>query len=157
MSWEQALLFWIGTYVYEFLDYRNNKITGPGVGLNPGICIKLLWVRHSSSLNQFSPVKKENNASVQSSVVSDSLQPHGLQHIRLSCPSPTPRASSNSCPFSWWCHQPSLPVVPFTYCLQSFPAWGLFQWVGTLHQVAKVLELQPQHQSFQCIFRTDFL
>ena len=128
MSWEQALLFWIGTYMYEFLDYRNNKITSPGVGLNPGICIKLLWVSHSSSLNQFSPVKKENNASVQSSVVSDSLQPHGLQHIRLPCPSPTPRASSNSCPFSWWCHPTiSSSVIPFSSCPQSFPASGSFQ------------------------------
>ena len=127
MTWEQALLFWIGTYVYEFLGYRNNKITSPGVGLNPGICIKLLWVSHSSSLNQFSPVKKENNASVQSSVVSDSLQPHGLQHISLPCPSPTPRVSSNSCPFSWWCHPTiSSSVVPFSFHIHSFPASGSF-------------------------------
>ena len=38
------------------------------------------------------------------SVVSDSLWPHGLQHARVPCPSPTPRACSNSCPSSWWCH-----------------------------------------------------
>ena len=57
------------------------------------------------------------------SVVSDSLWPHGLQHTRLLCPSPTPGAYLNSCPLSWWCH-PAISsfVVPFSSCLQSFPA-----------------------------------
>ena len=59
------------------------------------------------------------------SVVSDSLQPHGLQHIRLPCPSPTTRACSNSCPSSQWCHPTiSSSVIPFSTCLQSFPAPG---------------------------------
>ena len=62
------------------------------------------------------------------SVVSDSLWPHGLQHTRLPCPSPTPRAYSNSYPFSQWCHPTiSSSVVPFSSCLQSFPASGSFQ------------------------------
>ena len=54
--------------------------------------------------------------------------------------------------------QPSHPLssIPFSSCLQSFPASGAFQWVSSLHQVAKVLEFQLQHQSFQWIFRTDF-
>ena len=61
------------------------------------------------------------------SVMSDSLQSHGLQHTRLSCPSPTPGACSNSCPSSWWCHSTILfSVVPFPSCLQSFPAPGSF-------------------------------
>ena len=61
------------------------------------------------------------------SVVSDSLRPHGLQHARLPCPSPTPRACSNSCPSSWWCHSTiSSSVIPFSSCLQSFPASGSF-------------------------------
>ena len=61
------------------------------------------------------------------SVVSDSLRPHGLQHARLSCPSPTPRAYSNSCPLSWWCHPTiSSSVVPFSSHFQSFPASGSF-------------------------------
>ena len=56
------------------------------------------------------------------SVMSDFLQPHGLQHARLSCPSPSPRACSNSCPLSWWCHPTiSSSVVPFSSHLQSFP------------------------------------
>ena len=59
--------------------------------------------------------------------MSDSLRPHGLQHIRLPCPLPTPRAYSNSCPSSWWCHPTiSSSVVPFSSCLQSFPASGSF-------------------------------
>ena len=54
------------------------------------------------------------------SVVSDSLWPHGLQHARLPCPSPTPRACSNSCSLSRWCHPTILSsVVPFSSCLQS--------------------------------------
>ena len=61
------------------------------------------------------------------SVVSDSLWPHGLQRTRLPCPSPTPEACSNSCPSSQWCHTTiSSSVVPFSSCLQSFPAWGSF-------------------------------
>ena len=61
------------------------------------------------------------------SVVSDSLHPHGLQHARLPCPSPTPRAYSNTCPLSQWCHPTiSSSIVPFASCLQSFPASGSF-------------------------------
>ena len=62
------------------------------------------------------------------SVVSDALWPHGLQYARPPCPSPTPRACSNSCPSSWWCHPTiSSSVIPFSFCLQSFPASGSFQ------------------------------
>ena len=62
------------------------------------------------------------------SVVSDLLQPHELQHVRLPCPSPTPRACSNSGPSSWWCHPTiSSSVVSFSSCLQPFPASGYFQ------------------------------
>ena len=61
------------------------------------------------------------------SVVSDSLWPHGLQHARLPCPSPTPGACSNSGPLSRWCHPTiSSSVVPFSSHLQSFPASGSF-------------------------------
>ena len=61
------------------------------------------------------------------SVVSNSLQPHGVQHARPPCPSPTPGVHSNSCPLSWWCHPTiSSSVVPFASCLQSFPASGSF-------------------------------
>ena len=57
----------------------------------------------------------------------NSLQPHGLQHARLPCPSPSPGAYSNSCPLSWWCHPTiSSSVVPFSSCPQSFSASGSF-------------------------------
>ena len=60
-------------------------------------------------------------------VVSNSLWPHGLQYIRLPCPSPTPGAYSNSCPLNQWCHPTiSSYVIPFSSCLQSFPTSGLF-------------------------------
>ena len=55
--------------------------------------------------------------------MSNSLWPHGLQHARPPCPSPTPRVYPNSCPLSWWCHPTtSSSVVPFSSCPQSFPA-----------------------------------
>ena len=73
------------------------------------------WVRPSSV--QFSH-----------SVVSDSLWPHGLQHDRPPCPSPTPGVCLNLCPFSQWCHPTiSSSVISFSSCLQSFPASGSFQ------------------------------
>ena len=60
-------------------------------------------------------------------VMSDSLWPHGLQHASLPCPSPPPRACSNSCPVSRWCHPTiSFSVIPFSCRLQSFPASGYF-------------------------------
>ena len=62
------------------------------------------------------------------SVVSDSLQPHGLQHTRVPCPSPTPGVYSNSCLSSRWCHPTiSSSVFPFSSSLQSFPTSGSFQ------------------------------
>ena len=61
------------------------------------------------------------------SVISDSLQPHELQHTRPPCPLPTPRVYSNSCPLSWWSHTTiSSSVVPFFSCLQSFTTSGSF-------------------------------
>ena len=61
------------------------------------------------------------------SVISDSLWPHGLQHARLPCPSPIPRACSNSCPSSQWCHPAiSSSIIPFSSHLQYFPASGSF-------------------------------
>ena len=78
--------------------------------------IFLLWVRCFNSI-QFRCL-----------VLSDSLRPHGLQHTRPPCPSPTPRVYSNSCPLSCWCHPTiSSSVVSFSTCLQSYPASGFFQ------------------------------
>ena len=82
-------------------------------------------------LNKTQPQKSKSSllshlfSSVQSSrsVVSNSLQPHGLQYTRLPCPSPTARAYSNSCLLTQWCHPTiSSSIVPFSSCLQSFLA-----------------------------------
>jgi len=91
-------------------------------------------------------------SSVQSScsVMSDFLKPHTLQHARLPCPSPTHGDYSNSCPS----HPLSSPSPPAFNLSQH---QGLFIWVSSSYQVVKLLELQLQHQSFQLIFRTDFL
>ena len=59
--------------------------------------------------------------------MSNSLQPHALHYARLPCPTPTPKPCPNSCPSSQWCHPTISPsVVPFSSCLQSFPASGSF-------------------------------
>ena len=97
------------------------------------------------------------------SILWNSLQPHGLQHARLPCLSPTPGACSNSCPLSWWCHPTiSSSVIPFPSAFYPSQDQGLFQWVSSSHQVAKVLEFQLQHQSFNeysglISFRIDWL
>ena len=94
------------------------------------------------------------------SVLSDSLWTHGLQHARLPCPLPTPGACSDLCPLSQWCHPNiSSSVAPFPPVFKLSQHQGLFQWVSSLNQVAKILELQQQ--SFQWIvrlisFRNDF-
>ena len=90
------------------------------------------------------------------SVLSNSLWPQGLQHPRLPCPSLTPRVWSNSFPLSQRCCPTiSSSAIPLSHS-QSFQHQGFFQWVGSSHQVAKVLKLQLQHQSSQWIFRVDF-
>ena len=84
----------------------------------------------SSSVIPFSSHLQSFPASVQFSlsVMSDSLQPHELQHARPPYPSPTPRVHPNPCPLSQWCHPTiSSSVVPFSSCPQSFPASGSFQ------------------------------
>ena len=102
---------------YEIL--LGNKMEKNMIHVTTWINLKIIMLHERSQTKttynissvQFSP-----------SIMSDSLWPHGLQHTRLPCPSPTSRACSNSCPLSWWCHPTiSSSVVPFS-CLQSFPA-----------------------------------
>ena len=94
----------------------------PGDLPDPGI---KLW---SPALQVDSLPSEPSSVQFSRSVVSNSLRPHGLQHARPPCPSPTPRVHSNSCPLSQWCHPVILSsVVPFSSCLQSFPALRSFQ------------------------------
>ena len=109
--------------------------------------LRVLWTARRTNSVQFSR-----------SVVSDSLWTHELQHARPPCPSPTARVHSNSCPSSQWCHPAiSSSVIPSPPAFNLSQHQGPFQWVSSLHQVAKGLEFQLQHQSFQWIFRTDYL
>ena len=99
---------------------------------------KLIWIGSTGQISHYRKQIREISlfiwkiqcfSSVQfsCSVMSDSWRPHGLQHARFPCPSPTPRACSNSCPSSQWCHPTiSSSVIPFSFCLQSFPASGSF-------------------------------
>ena len=81
----------------------------------------IMWLRKTPTISSLGTVQ------FSCSVLSDSLQPYRLQHTRPPCPSPTPRICSNSYPLSWWCHPTiSSSVVPFSSCLQSFPASGSF-------------------------------
>ena len=83
------------------------------------------------------------------SVVSDSLWPHGLQHDRIPCPSPTPGAYLNSCPSHGDAIQQSHPLSsPSPPAFHLSQHQGLYQWVSSLHQVAELLEFQLKHQSF---------
>ena len=113
------------------------------------LCVFLLWVLECTVFSLFhsipchlpkvTPIILSSYVSLFSyllfhwSVVSDCLWPHGLQHTRLLCPS-SPRACSNSCPLSRWCH-PSISssVIPFSSFPQSFPASGYFlmSWLFT--------------------------
>ena len=99
-------------------------------------------------------------SSVQSSrsVVSDSLQPHEPQHARPPCPSPTPGVTQTHVHWVGDAIQPSHPLSsPSPSTLNLSPHWGLFKCVSSSQQVAKVLEFQLQHQSFQWTPRTDLL
>ena len=83
----------------------------------------------------------------------DCLQPHGLQHARIPCPSLTPGACSNSCPLSLWCHPTiSSSVIPFSSHLQSSPDQGVFYWVSSSHQVAKLLEFELQDSTWISLY-----
>ena len=123
------------------------------------LLVILLRMRHISS---FQRRNRRNNRPLfqfsSNSVMSNSSRHHGLQHARPPCPSPTLRVYSNSCPLCRWCHPTtSSSVIPFSSCLQSFPASGSFQIRQLFASGGQSIgEFQLQHQSFQW-FRTDFL
>ena len=122
-SWVMVLRYMVRHYSGCFCEWN--------LHVKQGTLSKVDWPPSWGSVSQFSR-----------SVVSDSLWPHGLQHARPPCPSPTPGACSNSHPSSWWYHPPSHPLsFPFPDFNLSWHQ-GLFQWVSSSHQVGKVLELQ---------------
>ena len=98
--------------------------------IHPSVCPCVHTSVHSSNHQMFIehlPVTRHSSVQFSHSVMSSSLQPHGLQYARPPCPSTTPRIYSNSCPLSWWCHPTiSSSVIPSSSCPQFFPASGSF-------------------------------
>ena len=121
------------------------------------ICVYQFYILRLYSIHWFSSVQFSH------SVVSDSLWTHESHHARPPCPSPTHRVHPNSCPLSQWCHPTiSLPLLsPSPPALNLSQHQGLFKWVSSSHQVAKVLEFQlnisPSKVYPGLIFRTDWL
>ena len=91
------------------------------------------------------------------SVMSDSLRPHGLKYARLTCPHHLPELAQIRVHWAGDAILPSHPLLSPSPAFTLSQHQCLFQWVGSSHQVAKVLECQPQQHSLQWIFRTDFL
>ena len=104
----------------------------PEVGKTQGVFFsRQRHLKLEKTRRKMTNIKKKGSTRVlvqfSHSVMSDSWQPHGLQHTRPPCPSPNPSAFSNSCPSRQWCHPTiSSSFVPFCSCLQSFPASGSF-------------------------------
>ena len=97
------------------------KILGTKIQFHQNFSILANWIKN------YQKHKLRVQFSFSRSVMSDYLQPHGLQHTRLPCPSPTPGVFSNSCLLSRWCHPTiSSSIVPFSSHLQSSPASGCF-------------------------------
>ena len=86
----------------------------------------------------------------------NSSWPQGLQYSRPPCPSLSPGVCLNSCPLCQWCYLTISLLLSSSPALNLSQHHGLFQWVGFLHQMVKVLEFQLWNQSSQCIFKFDF-
>ena len=108
-----SLISFLGLWFHSFCPLMDGDKRLVQTSWWEGMTVRKLGLLAKSCSVQFSP-----------SVMSHSLQPHGLQHTRLPCPPPTPGAYSNSCLSSWWCHPTISSSVCFSSCLQSFPASG---------------------------------
>ena len=94
---------------------------GLHIGESEGYRIKISLLKGAWKISV--ALRQHSSVQFSRSVMSDSLRPHGSQHARPPCPSPTPGVNSNSCPLSQWCHPAiSSSVVPFSSCPQSLPA-----------------------------------
>ena len=119
-----------GEVLYSQQKKQKTKNKKNRLGADCGSDCELLITKFRLKLKKVGKTTR-SFTSVQFSSVAQScwtLQPHGLQHTKLTCPSPTLGVYSNSCPLSWWCHPAnSSSVIPFSFCLRSFPASGSLQ------------------------------
>ena len=118
------------------------------------------WATWEAHLYAYLHISMHQFSSIQfsCSVVSDSLRTHESQHTRPCCPSPTPRVYPTQVHRVGDAIQPSHPLSsPSPPAPNPSQHQGLFQWVNSSHEVAKVLEFQLQHQSFQWTPKTDVL
>jgi len=119
------------------------------------LLLKRIFLKTDSIVRSFIQFSSDQ---ISHSVVSDSLQPRESKHARPLCPSPAPEFTQTHVHQVGDAIQPYHPLSsPFTPAPNPSQHQGLFQWVNSLHEVAKVLEFQPQHQSFQWTPRTDLL
>ena len=130
-------------------------------GLLPGVLCLLIYCFNSWHIfSKESSNGSRDTSSVQfsHSVMANSLQPHGLQHYRLPCPSPTPGVYSNSYPLSRWCHLTiSFYVIHFSSLLQSFPASGSFQMSQFFTSCGQSIGVAALVSVLPVTFRIDFL
>ena len=116
------------------------------------------WIYQDKRIKSISLIFWKVSVHFSPSVVFDSLRSHGLHKARLPYPSPSPQLAQTHVHWVGDAIQPSHPLLspsPPDFNLSQHQ--GLLQWVSSLHQAAKVLEFQLQHQSFQWKFWTDFL
>ena len=141
--------YWLNGYEFEQAlgvgEVQGSLVCcSPWGGKESDITERLNWILIYSFLWCFQWVYSRLLVVVQTlSFASNSLQPCGIQHGSLPCPLLFPRVCSDSCPLSQWCYL-TIPssATPFSFGFNLSEHQGLFQWVGSLHQVAKVLELQ---------------
>ena len=156
-DYHMVSIFQFVSMVYHMVDLCILKYPCiPGINPTRSWCMSFLmcWILFAKILSSFASMFISDQFSC--SVVSDSLQPHELQLTRPPCPSPTPgiyptrvHLISDAIQLS----HPLLSPSPPTFNLSQHQ--GLFKWVSSLHQVAKILEFQLQHQSFQWRSRAD--
>ena len=123
------LLFFFYSHTHKYSDFRSSLPSLEVIALHYRIDFqcKFYWINMKMEKCLTSPCHTQFS-SVQSLSHVWLFATHGLQHTRPPCPSPTPRVYSNSYPLSQWCHPTtSYSVIPFSSCLQSFPASGSFQ------------------------------
>ena len=151
-----AVVLWIAESQTELKDWT--ELTSVFSKASLSIRKFLDHIMLKPNLKDFEHYLPGGSVQFSHSVMSNCLRPHGLQHARLPCLPPDPRACSNSCPSSRRCHPTiSSSVIPFSSCLQSFPASGSFLMSQFFASGGQSIGVQLQHQSFQWTPRTDFL